>query len=270
MRTIRSVSGFGILYGFKSWARFWSTWTNLSISVSPPEEPGARVGSGSSTPSQKAKQPDMVKGRWVGSGRSEQRRNMNGGITHMSSTPKCSRRYSKSKSWHLFPKDGVDPSSSSENSLKSRADDSIQYAELIADSSVFKVGNSDLAQGGRDECLVLTGLNDGRFRRFCFNVKVDVLAMVIFHRYEINRDSLLARKVGRKSREPRPNYISNQHLVVMTNNSVGLANVTASGVTSIHNHVSSRDLPRFLAGYNGAVMDVFLINDMIQREKQCR
>ncbi|KAJ6183797.1 hypothetical protein N7519_005098 [Penicillium mononematosum] len=38
-----------------------------------------------------------------------------------------------------------------------------------------------------------------------------------------------------------------------------LANVTASGVTSIHDHVSSRDLPRFLTGYNGAVMDVFRV-----------
>lgn len=38
-----------------------------------------------------------------------------------------------------------------------------------------------------------------------------------------------------------------------------LANVTASGVTSIHDHVSSQDLPRFLAGYNGAVMDVFRV-----------
>jgi predicted MFS family arabinose efflux permease len=38
-----------------------------------------------------------------------------------------------------------------------------------------------------------------------------------------------------------------------------LANVTASGVTSIHDHASSRDLPRFLAGYNGAVMDVFRV-----------
>jgi MFS family permease len=38
-----------------------------------------------------------------------------------------------------------------------------------------------------------------------------------------------------------------------------LANVTASGVTSIRDHLSPQDLPRFLAGYNGAVMDVFRV-----------
>ncbi|KAJ5998034.1 hypothetical protein N7522_009694 [Penicillium canescens] len=38
-----------------------------------------------------------------------------------------------------------------------------------------------------------------------------------------------------------------------------LANVTASGVTSIQDHVRSQDLPRFLTGYNGAVMDVFRV-----------
>ncbi|KAJ5479951.1 hypothetical protein N7530_005460 [Penicillium desertorum] len=34
-----------------------------------------------------------------------------------------------------------------------------------------------------------------------------------------------------------------------------LANVTASGVTSIRDHLSPQDLPRLLTGYNGAVMD---------------
>jgi MFS family permease len=38
-----------------------------------------------------------------------------------------------------------------------------------------------------------------------------------------------------------------------------LANVTASGVTSIRDHLSPQDLPRFLTGYNGAVMDVFRV-----------
>lgn len=56
---------------------------------------------------------------------------------------------------------------------------------MIADSPVFTIGDLDLARGGRDECLVITGLNDGRFRRFCFNVKVDGLAMVIFHQMRL-------------------------------------------------------------------------------------
>ncbi|OQE73311.1 hypothetical protein PENNAL_c0089G06794 [Penicillium nalgiovense] len=38
-----------------------------------------------------------------------------------------------------------------------------------------------------------------------------------------------------------------------------LANVTASGVTSILNHLSPQDLPRFLTGYNRVVMDVFRV-----------
>ncbi|OQE20272.1 hypothetical protein PENFLA_c017G02459 [Penicillium flavigenum] len=38
-----------------------------------------------------------------------------------------------------------------------------------------------------------------------------------------------------------------------------LANVTASEVTSIRDDLSPQDLPRFLTGYNGAVMDVFRV-----------
>lgn len=38
-----------------------------------------------------------------------------------------------------------------------------------------------------------------------------------------------------------------------------IASVTASGVTSIQDHVSHQDLPRFLTGYNRAIMDVFRV-----------
>jgi MFS family permease len=38
-----------------------------------------------------------------------------------------------------------------------------------------------------------------------------------------------------------------------------IANLTDSGVTSIQDHVSPQDLPRFLNGYNGAVIDVFRV-----------
>ncbi|KAF7128634.1 hypothetical protein CNMCM5793_003485 [Aspergillus hiratsukae] len=38
-----------------------------------------------------------------------------------------------------------------------------------------------------------------------------------------------------------------------------IANVTDSGVTSIQDWVGPQDMPRFLNGYNGAVMDVFRV-----------